>query len=168
MKALLFAASVCAMSFFAATPATAETLGYPGMENASFIIDYPDDWEMAPGESLGDYVSLTSPSGVTLQLRTVPATETAIDEAVAENVKFLEETFTNVQLGDAEEVESGGLSGSLVLGSGIDAEKQAILFAMYFIALPDGKMAEIWYAAFKGDTKGTAAASAILNSFRTK
>jgi hypothetical protein len=38
---------------------------------------------------------------------------------------------------------------------------------MYFIALPDGNIAEIWYAVVKGDTEGGAGAVKILNSFRT-
>jgi|CXWL01.1.fsa_nt_gi hypothetical protein len=168
MKAWFLAASVCVFGLYAATPAAAETLGYPNMEKASFIVDYPDDWTMEPGENLGDYVTLTSPSGVSLQLRTIPATDTAIDDAVNESEAFLNETFSNVQLGDAKDIEAGGLSGSLLLGSGTDKEKQDILFAIYLIALPDGTMADIWYAAFKGDKEGSNAAAEILNSFRTK
>jgi len=112
-------------------------------------------------------VTLTSPTGVSLQLRTIPGTDTAIDEAVEESEKFLKETFTNVELGDVKEIQAGGLSASLVLGTGTDSDKQSINFAIYLIALPDGTMADIWYAAFKGDTKGGTAAAEILNSFRT-
>lgn len=167
MKALFAAASLLACSLTFNSTAVAETLGYPSANKASFIIDYPDSWEMEPGENVGDYVTLTSPSGVSLQLRTIPGTDNAIDEAVAENVKFLEETFTDVELGDAQDIEAGGLSGSLLKGSGIDSEKEAINFAIFFVALPDGNMADIWYAAYKGDTKGSKEAAGILDSFRT-
>ncbi len=167
MKSLLVAASLLCCSLTFSGSAQAETLAYPSTDKASFIVDYPDDWEMVPGENVGDYVSLTSPSGVSLQLRTIPGTEKAIDETVAENVKFLEETFTNVELGDAQDIEAGNLSGSLLKGSGTDSEKQAINFAIFLVALPDGTMADIWYAAFKGDNKGGQEAAAILNSFRT-
>jgi len=167
MKSLFLAVSVFAFSLLGSHAATAETLGYPSADKASFAIDYPDDWEMEPGENIGDYVTLTSPTGVSLQLRTIPGTDTAIDEAVEESSKFLRETFTDVEMGDVKEIQAGGLNASLVLGTGTDSDKQSINFAIYLIALPDGTMADIWYAAFKGDTKGGKAAAEILNSFRT-
>ena len=55
----------------------------------------------------------------------------------------------------------------LVTGAGVDTEDQQVGFAMYYIALNDGNIAEIWYAVIKGDKEGHDAAVKILNSFRS-
>ena len=168
MKAKFAAAGMFAISLTFANSVVAETLGYPSMEEASFILDYPDDWAMVPGDNVGDYVSLASPSGVSLQLRTVAGTEDVMDQVVAENVQFLEDNFTGVELGDAKDINTeGGLTGSLVQGSGVDSEKKAVNFAIFFVTLPDGKIADIWYSAYRGDAEGSKAAAEVLNSFRT-
>lgn len=167
MKALLLAASLCAAHLFAMTPAAADTLAYPSSDEARFLLDYPADWEMVPGENEGDYVTLNAPTGAVLQLRTIPGTDSAVDEAVEASAEYLNETFSKVKLGEPQEIEEGGLSASLIRGTGIDGDRQQVAFAMYFIALPDGNIAEIWYAVVKGDTEGGAGAVKILNSFRT-
>ena len=163
-----FTAGVFVVSLTLANPAVAETLGYPNMEKASFLLDYPDDWAMVPGDN-EDYVSLASPSGVSLQLRTVEGGELVMDQVIAENVQFLEDNFTQVEIGDAKDIDTdGGLTGSLVQGTGIDRDKKAVNFSIFFVTLPDGKIADIWYSAFKGDSEGSNAAAAVLDSFRTR
>lgn len=167
MKALVFASTLLAFSLTASTPVAAGTLSYPSADKASFVIDYPDTWEMEPGENVGDYVSLSSPSGVTLQLRTLPGTDDAMDELTSESLKFFGETFTKLEFSDPQELEVRGLKGTLLKGSGVDTEKQEVNFAMLLVALPDGNLADIWYAAFKGDAEGSKEAAAIMDSFRT-
>ena len=39
---------------FVAVQAGAGTLGYPSTEDASFLVDLPDGWEVEPGEEVGD------------------------------------------------------------------------------------------------------------------
>ena len=168
MKARFAAASMFAVSLTLTNPAAAETLGYPNVEKASFLLDYPDDWAMVPGDNAGDYVSLASPSGVSLQLRTVAGSESAMDQVVAENVQFLSDNFTQVELGDAQDIDTeAGLTGSLLQGTGVDSDKKAVNFSIFFVTLPDGKIADIWYSAYKGDVEGSKAAAAVLDSFRT-
>lgn len=168
MKPLFAAAGVFVATLTLANTAVAETVGYPNMEEASFVIDYPDDWAMVPGDNLGDYVSLAGPSGVSLQLRTVDGSESAMEQVVAENVQFLEDNYTEVELGDAKDIDAGGgLTGSLVQGSGVDSDKKPVNFAIFFVALPDGKIADIWYSAYQDDAEGSKAAAAVLDSFRT-
>lgn len=166
MKHLFYALAMTAGLLLGAT-AKAETLAYPSADNASFIIDHPSSWEMEPGEEVGDYVTLNAPSGAVLQLRTIPGTEKAMDQAVQENVDYLGETFSNVEMGEPQELKHGKLEGSVITGSGKDEDDQDVGFAIYFIALPDGKIAEIWYAVVKGDQEGHKAAVKILDSFRT-
>ena len=168
MKARFVAAGMLFISLTFANQLFAETLGYPSVEEASFLLDYPDDWAMVPGENAGDYVSLASPSGVSLQLRTVSGTESAMDQVVAENVQFLEDNFTGVELGDAKDIDAGGgLTGSLLQGTGIDSDKKAVNFSIFFVTLPDGNIADIWYSAYQGDVAGSKAAAGVLDSFRT-
>jgi hypothetical protein len=165
MKHVLFGLALAAGLLVA--PVQAETLAYPSADAPSFIIDHPANWEMEPGEEVGDYVTLNAPTGAVLQLRTIPGTEKAMNAAVQENVDYLGETFSDVQLGEPQELKSGKLEGSVITGSGKDEDDQDVGFAIYFIGLPDGKIAEIWYAVVKGDEAGHKAAVKILDSFRT-
>lgn len=167
MKSSFFAPFVLAVSLFAATPVIAETLAYPGPDNASFLIDHPKSWEVVPGEEVGDYVTLNGPTGVVLQLRTIPGTDSAMEEAITASAEYLKETFQKVKLDEPKQIDEKGLTALLVTGGGVDNEDQEVGFAMYYIALNDGNIAEIWYAVIKGDKKGHDAALKILNSFRS-
>lgn len=167
MKSLFLAPLVLAVSLFAATPAIAATLAYPGPDNASFMIDHPKDWEVVPGEEVGDYVTLNGPTGVVLQLRTIPGTDSAMEDAITASAEYLNDTFKDVKLDEPKQIDEKGLTALLVTGGGTDTEDQEVGFAMYYIALNDGNIAEIWYAVIKGDKEGHDAAVKILNSFRS-
>lgn len=167
MKSLFLAPLLLAANLFAATPAIAATLAYPGPDNASFMIDHPKDWEVVPGEEVGDYVTLNGPTGVVLQLRTIPGTDSAMEDAITASAEYLNDTFKDVKLDEPKQIDEKGLTALLVTGGGTDTEDQEVGFAMYYIALNDGNIAEIWYAVIKGDEKGHAAAVKILNSFRS-
>jgi hypothetical protein len=167
MKSVLLVPLLFAASLFAAGPIEAKLLAYPGPDNASFLVDHPDDWEIAPGEEVGDYVTLTGPTGVNLQLRTIPGSETAMDDALAESFKFLEETFSNLEMKDPETIEHRGLTTMAVMGKGVDGEGEETGFVMYYIALNDGNIAEIWFSVYKSDKPGFDAAMKVLDSFRT-
>jgi hypothetical protein len=112
-------------------------------------------------------VTLTGPTGVNVQLRTIPGSETAMNDALAESFKYLEETFSDVKLNDPETLEHRGLTTMAVSGKGVDGEGDEVGFVLYYIALNDGNIAEIWFSVFKGDKPGFDAAMKVLNSFRT-
>lgn len=167
MKSLLLVPFLFAAGLFAAGPIEAKLLAYPGPDNASFLIDHPDDWEVTPGEEVGDYVTLTGPTGVNLQLRTIPGSESSMKDALAESYKFLEETFTNVELLEPETTERGGLTMMTVAGKGVDAEGEKTGFVLYYVALNDGNIAEVWFSVYADDQPGFDAALKVLKSFRT-
>ena len=166
MKRTLVSLCVLAAGLCVAAPSIADTLAYPNSDDASFVLDYPSNWEVEPGEEVGDYVTLNAPTGAVLQLRTIPGTESAVADATEETVAYLGETFDNVQLGEPQDVKQGAVEGSLLVGSGVDDDGQNVKFAMYYIGLPDGNIAVIWYAVVEGDEEGNAGAVKILNSFR--
>jgi hypothetical protein len=166
MKSLLLIPLLFAASLFAVGPIEAKTLAYPGPDNASFLVDHPADWEVEPGEEVGDYVTLTGPTGVNLQLRTIPGDQSAMDDALAESFKFLEETFTNVEMLDPETTERDGLTMMTVAGKGVDAEGEKTGFILFYAALNDGNIAEIWFSVYAGDQQGIDAATKVLRSFR--
>lgn len=167
MKARFLASLVFAAGLLVAVPVVAATLAYPGPDNASFLLDHPATWEVAPGEEVGDYVTLTGPTGVNLQLRTIPGTESAMGDAIADNATFLEETFSEVKLNDPQTIEHRGLTTMVVSGAGADSDGEVVAFVMYYIALNDGNIAEIWFSVMKDDKAGLAAAMKVLDSFRT-
>ncbi len=167
MKASAVLCSLVLAGFATAQIASAKVYGYPSTEHASFLVDVPDDWEVTPGESEGDYVNLTGPTGAAISMRTIPGTTDDMHAAIEETKAFLEESYSNVTLTDAQEVEKQGLPGFQQGGTGKDkSDGHDVLFAMAWLALKDGHIGEIWAVVTKGDP-GAAAANNIVNSFHT-
>jgi hypothetical protein len=165
VKSATWVLLLCA-SLFATSPLTAETLAYPGPDNASFLIDHPADWEVEPGEEVGDYVTLTGPTGAVVQLRTMPGDEEAVKQAVQDSMAFIEENFSNVKMGEQRSFEHLGMKTWMVGGKGDDADGEAVVFLMYLFALPDGNIADIWYSVQVADKEGMDEATQVLGSFR--
>lgn len=165
-KAVLLPLLLFLAGLLVVAAAPAKTLGYPGMQNASFLVDLPDDWEVEPGETTGDYVHVNSDSGVYLAFRTIEATDTAMKEAIEASIEFLKENYQDVQVGDPVEVKQAGLDAFLMDGTGKDSEGTGVVFRMAWIALKDGNIGEVWFAAPADDEDGINAAGAALSSFR--
>jgi hypothetical protein len=154
------------VALLAAPSAQAVVLGYPTPEDASFLVDVPDDWEVEPGEGEGDYVHVNSPDGVYLAFRTIPGSEDAIKDAIAESAAYLQENYQEVTLADPKQAQQAGRKGFYIDGSGKDADGVDVTFRMAWVAL-DGEIGEIWFAAPLSDKAGIAAAGKAINSFRT-
>lgn len=146
--------------------AGAETIGYPTADKPSFLVDLPDDWEIAEGDAEGDYVNVSGPSGVALAFRTIAGSESAMDDAIEESVAHIEENYKNVSLGEPVDAEQKGLTGFYMDGTGKDEEGGAVTFRMAWLALKDGHIGEIWFVAPADDRAGIAAAAKAINSFR--
>ena len=149
-----------------ASQARAGVLGYPSTDHASFLVDLPDSWEVTPGEEVGDFVDVNSESGVYLAFRTIEGSESAMQEAIEDSVGYLKENYKNVNVGEPVDAHQAGLTGFYMDGSGKDEDGTDIVFRMAWLALKDGHIGEIWFAAPADDKAGIAAASKALNSFR--
>jgi hypothetical protein len=149
-----------------ASSAQAGKMGYPSLDHASFLVDLPDGWEVTPGEEVGDFVDVNSDSGVYLAFRTIEGSESAMEEAIEDSIAYLKENYKNVDVGEPVDAKQAGLTGFYMDGSGKDQDGTAIVFRMAWLALNDGTIGEIWFAAPADDKAGIAAASKALNSFR--
>jgi hypothetical protein len=107
---------------FLATQARAGTLAYPTADKPSFLIDLPDDWKLTPGENEGDYIDVTGPTGAVISFRTIPGSDKAMQNAIAESDAFLKENYDNVKVNDAKEDEQRGLKGFFADGSGVEKD----------------------------------------------
>lgn len=155
------------VSALVATPAAqAKVLGYPSTQNASFLVDLPDGWEIEPGESVGDYVHVNSPSGVYLAFRTIEASDTVMTDAIEQSIAFLNENYQDVKVTDPVDAKQGDLTGFYMDGRGKDEDGADVTFRMAWLALNDGNIGEIWFVAPADDKAGIAAAGKVLNSFR--
>jgi hypothetical protein len=155
-----------ALAALLAGAAAAETVGYPSAQKPSFLVDYPANWEMTPGEGEGDYVTLMSPEGTTLMMRTIPGTKESMEQAVKDNYEYLGENYTDLKLSDPADSEHRGLTGFYATGTGKDEEGTPMRFGMAWYALNDKEIGEIWFVASEDDKAGIAAAGKILESFR--
>lgn len=164
MKTYLY--TLLLAGLLAVAPIQAKTLGYPNMQQASFMIDLPDDWSIEPGEDVGDYVHVNSDSGVYLALRTVEASDDAMKEAIEQSVAFLQENYQNVKVGDPVDVKQAGLDAFLMDGNGKDSDGNNVVFRMAWVALKDGSIGEVWFVAQADDEDGINAAGQALSSFR--
>ena len=151
---------------FATAPAEAGSLAYPSTDHASFLVDLPDDWEVTPGEGVGDYVHVNSPGGVYLAFRTLPASESAMNDAIEDSVAYVEGNYKGAALSEPAKTAQNGLGAFFIDGSGKEEDGTPVTFRMVFIALKDGSIGEIWFAAPLSDKAGIAAAAKVLNSFR--
>lgn len=165
MKSVLLALAFAA-SLVVAPVVRADTMAFPNAENASFLIDYPSDWELTPAEEEGGYATLIGPTGILLMLRTIPGDESAMESAVKASYEYVVENYENVKLDEPKDSVQRGLTGFYGTGSGVDEDMGEVGFAMAWYALNDGTIGEIWYVVPKGDQTGSMVATKILDSFR--
>jgi hypothetical protein len=166
MKRYTLSSVLLLVGLLTAAVAPAGTLGYPDMDNPSFLVDVPDDWEVTAGDGVGDYGHVNSDSGVYLAFRTLEASEDSMKGAMEETVAYLEENYQEVQLGEPKEDSQAGMPVFIVDGNGKDADGANVVFRMAYVKLKNGGLAEIWFAAFADDAEGIQAAAAALSSFR--
>lgn len=160
-----FVAALVLLAGSLLTSATnAETLAYPSADAPSFLIDYPDTWEMTPGEEVGDYTSLLGTAGTGLMFRTVTAGD--VEQAIKDSVEYVVENYTDVTLSDPTELKQGDLPGFALSGEATDAESGRMRIAMAWFKLKDGTIGEIWFSAPVDDKNGIAEAGEVVDSFR--
>lgn len=167
MKAGFIATLMFAVGLTLAPLADAKTLAYPNTDAASFVIDYPASWELTPGESVGDYMTLISPNGVTLMLRTIPGESEDIQQAVKDSIEYVRENYKDVELAEPKDSVQRGLQGFYVNGSATDSEIGPVRLGMAWYQLNDGTIGEIWFVAPSEDSEGMGEAAAILDSLRS-
>jgi len=167
MKRTLIALWMLAFGLFSASIADAEVLAYPSTEHTSFNIDYPADWEMTPGETVGDYTTVMSPGGTLLMFRTVPNDRTAVADAIKDLTAYSQENYTGVQMGEVKEMAQHGLTGAFMAGAGRDAEIGEVVLGMFwFVLADDGTVAEVWFVSPVDDEEGRGQAKGIVKSLR--
>lgn len=167
MKSALIATLVLALGLAAAPLAHADTLAYPSADAASFVIDYPSSWEMTPGDSVGDYTTLTGTAGSLLMFRTIEGTEADLKQAVQDSIEYVQANYKDVALGEVTESKQRGLDGFYLGGNATDADLGKVGLGMAWYALKDGTIGEIWFVAPADDADGISEATAILDSFRS-
>jgi len=163
----MIASVMLAAGLTLAASAHADTLAYPSSDAASFMVDYPSSWEMTPGESTGDYLTLMSDGGTTLMLRTVAAEVAELEQTIKDSIVYIHENYQEVELSDPTDSTQQGLSGFYTAGTASEKELGEVKLAMAWYALSDGTIGEIWFVAPKDDTDGINEAGAILDSFRS-
>lgn len=166
----LILAAAFALAFL--TPASAETktLHYPTQDDALFSIEVPSDWKVTEIEEVGDFGTLESPNGNVLQFRaqkfeTEDEAKEEIDAIADETAKFLEETYKEVKLGEAEEL-TGAYPGAKLGGTGKDKDGDEYEFISAMLVIGPTTVAEIWGAVSPEDKEDMAAANKILASFK--
>jgi len=167
MRFSMIASVMLAAGLTLAASAHADTLAYPSSDAASFMVDYPSSWEMTPGESTGDYLTLMSDGGTTLMLRTVAAEVAELEQTIKDSIVYIHENYQEVELSDPTDSTQQGLSGFYTAGTASEKELGEVKLAMAWYALSDGTIGEIWFVAPKDDTDGINEAGAILDSFRS-
>jgi len=167
MRFSMIASVMLAAGLTLAASAHADTLAYPSSDAASFMVDYPSSWEMTPGESTGDYLTLMSDGGTTLMLRTVAGEVAELEQTIKDSIVYIHENYQEVELSDPTDSTQQGLSGFYTAGTASEKELGEVKLAMAWYALSDGTIGEIWFVAPKDDTDGINEAGAILDSFRS-
>lgn len=171
MKSALPSLLIIALWGFAG-PVTAraqtQTLHYPTEDESMFTIKAPGEWEVTGIDEVGDFGSLESENGSILQFRAIECEnekelEAEIEAITESTVEFLEENYTEIELGDVQELEIEGLPAFQLGGDGKDADGDDVKFVSAIIILGPTTIAEIWAAAYAEDLRS---AEATLSSFK--
>jgi hypothetical protein len=141
-----------------------QKIAYPTADHASFIIDAPNSWKLEPAEEEGDFFQLEGPTGALFSFRTIEGSKKSLDKAIDESVKELNKRFSDMQLGDAQDWKPDGLTGLYAVGTGKAKDGTAVKVGVGWVAVNDGKIAEMWFVADADDAKGMKQAEDIANS----
>ncbi|MCX6968588.1 MAG: hypothetical protein NTV93_00340 [Verrucomicrobia bacterium] len=159
----------CALVFAAAPTFAAgklQTLVYPTKDNPSFLIDVPADWKLTPAEEEGDYFHLGGPSGAVFSFRTLEGSEKALEDSMKHCLTRANEKFKDVELGDAQDWKPSGLTGFYAVGTAKEKDGNPVRIAFAWCALPDDKIAELWFITDLDDEAGMDQANKIVNSLK--
>jgi len=165
------AAVIFTMASLAVARAETKTLHYPTQDTTMFSIDAPAEWEVTEIQEVGEYGSLESENGSVLQFRAVECAseQEAIKEieSIADSTpEFLQENYTDIQLGEPKDITIEGKPGSQLTGTGKDKEGNAVEFLTAIVLLGPTTVAEVWAAVFPEGNNDLAAAQAVLQSFK--
>lgn len=164
---LTVAALALTVSLSIAPALHADTLAYPTADNASFLLDYPGDWTLVQADAEGGYMELKAPNGgAVLNLRTIEGSTESMEQAVTETLTYLQQHYSDVQLGDPQDTTQHGLTGFFAGGTGVQEGAGPVKFACAWYPLPDGNIGEIWAVVKQDDAAAGNAARDIVNSFR--
>jgi len=170
MKTTFFtplAAVIFTAASLAVAQAETKTLHYPTQDASMFSIDAPADWKVSEIEEVGDFGSLESENGSILQFRAIECeneedAKAEIDSISESTVKFLEENYTDIELGDVAESEMQGAAAFEVSGTAKDKEGDDVAILTCTVVLGKTTIGEVWAAVYPEDI---AAAKATLASF---
>lgn len=148
--------------------AETQTLHYPTEDQSMFTIKAPGDWEVTGIEEVGEFGSLESKNGSIMQFRAVECEteEAAIAEIESigdSTIKMLEEHYTDVELGDVQELEIDGIPAFELSGTAKDKDGNDVAILSTTVVLGKTTIAEIWAAVFPEDVAG---AKETLGSFK--
>ena len=166
MKPHLLAGLLLAFCALAPARADASTYAYADATSPRFLLDSPVDWQAEPAKEDGDYVTLSDPTGVQIQMRTLAGTKESVDRAAQDAIGFLKVHFAQPEIVDAAVMEHRGMSVSVTEAKGIDAEGHPKRIQMYFAHLDPETLVEIWFAVRVDDRDGQLAAGEVIDSFR--
>lgn len=161
----LLAVTALALATSLTARAESQLIAYPTADAAKFIIEIPGDWELEPGENEGDFFHVKGPTGATFAFRTIEGSEDSLAEAIKESLTEINERFTDVQMGDAQDWTPGGLTGFYATGTGKDSEGP-VTIGVAWADLKNGEIAEVWFVGDSNDQSGLKIAENIANSLK--
>jgi len=136
--------------------AQTQTLHYPTEDESMFTIKAPGDWEVTGIDEVGDFGSLESENGSILQFRALECEneedlKAEIDTISESTVEFLQENYTDIELGDVQEIQIDGMPAFQLAGDGKDKDGDDVKFVSAIIILGPSTIAEVWAAAYAED-----------------
>jgi len=155
----------------AALAAGMTTLYYPEQQGAVFSVIAPDDWTVTKADQVGDFVSLESVNGSILQFRerafsTEDQGTKEVDSIVASTLDFIDNSYTDINLSDPDNITVDGQPGFAFTGDGKDKDGSAVKFLSATIVLDTARVVEIWAAVYGEGNNDGDTASTVLDSLK--
>ncbi len=166
-KPLVSIAALLLVAVAAAANAEPVTLYYPTERGADFSVVVPGDWDLEQAEEEGGFFTVNGPTGAQLSFRTIETDDDDIDAAIKQSVEFVFANYSEVELGDPEDIVQNGMEGFNMTGTA-ELDGNPVVIVMAWLALKRSHLAEVLVIVDSDDRKGLNAAERVIKTLRRR
>jgi hypothetical protein len=166
-KPFVYIAALLFIAVAAAAHAEPVTLYYPTERGADFSVVVPGDWDLEQAEEEGGFFTVNGPTGAQLSFRTIETDDDDIDAAIKQSVEWVFANYSEVELGDPEDIVQNGMEGFNMTGTA-ESDGKPVVIVMAWLALKRSHLAEVMVIVDANDRKGLNAAERVIKTLRRR
>ena len=166
-KSFVSLAVLLLIAVAAGAQAAPVTLYYPAEEGADFSVVVPGDWELEQADEEGGFFTVSGPTAAQLSFRTIESEEDQINAAIEQSVDWVFANYSDVELGDPEDIVQNGMQGFNMTGTAT-SDGRPVVIVMAWLSLKRTHLAEVLVVVNSNDRAGLDVAERILKTLRRR